>query len=93
MPDAPDTDDAPGPNDRERRKTATEERTTARSDVDRAARWLPVHRSVDLELTIVQYENGPDRGTLHPPGLEGIERMETWLSADAAAFVGLREWR
>lgn len=47
----------------------------------------------DLQLTVVQYDNESDRGTIHPPGLRGVERMETWLSADVSAFVGLSAWR
>lgn len=44
-------------------------------------------------LTVVKYEDRPNRGTIHPHDLTGIERMETWLSADASAFVDLSAWR
>lgn len=57
------------------------------------ASWLSWSVTPTLQLTVVQYETRPDRGTVHPPGLTGIERMETWLSADAAAFVDLDTWR
>lgn len=49
--------------------------------------------SPDLRLTVVQYEDDSDRGTIHPPGLTGIDRMETWLSADLSVFVDLDSWR
>jgi hypothetical protein len=63
---------------------------TGESDIDRSPR---ASSTPDLLLTVVQYETRPDRGTVHPPGLTGIDRMETWLSADAAAFVDLDTWR
>lgn len=50
-------------------------------------------RTPELRLTIVEYEKRPTKGTIFPPGLTGIERMETWLSADFAAFVDLEAWR
>ncbi|MFB6091742.1 MAG: hypothetical protein ABEK02_01885 [Haloquadratum sp.] len=46
-----------------------------------------------LRLTVVTHETGPDRGTIHPPGLTGIARMETWLSVDRDALVDLGAWR
>lgn len=46
-----------------------------------------------LRLTVVEYERGPNRATIHPRGLTGIERMETWLSANADAFVDLSACR
>lgn len=53
----------------------------------------PTERIPELHLAVVRYDGGPDRGTIHPPGLTGIERMETWLSANVSAFVELSEWR
>ncbi|MFW5905356.1 MAG: DUF7511 domain-containing protein [archaeon] len=47
----------------------------------------------DLHLAIVRYDDRADRGTIHPPGLEGIPRMETWLSADMSVFVDLLAYR
>lgn len=47
----------------------------------------------DLHLAIVRYDARPDRGTIHPPGLESIARMETWLSADMDVFVHLDAYR
>jgi hypothetical protein len=46
-----------------------------------------------LRLRMVENAAGPDRATVHPPGLTGIERMETWLSVDASAVVDLSAWR
>lgn len=44
---------------------------------------------LDLRLTVVEYNDRPDRCTVYPPGLTSIERMATWLSADRSAFVSL----
>lgn len=46
-----------------------------------------------LQLTIVEYAEAPDRGTIHPPGLTGVDRMETWMTANMTAFVTLSDWR
>ena len=46
-----------------------------------------------LRLTVVEYENAPDRATVFVPGQTGVERVDQWLSADAAAFVPLEERR
>ena len=46
-----------------------------------------------LDLVVVRYDGAPDRATIHPPGLTGLARMETWLSADRAAVVDLAAWR
>lgn len=46
-----------------------------------------------LRLTVVTYEGAPDRGTIAPPDLSGIERMETWLSFDVSALCELSAWR
>jgi hypothetical protein len=72
-------------------RTDTADSRTGESDVDRSPR--AASSTPSLLLTVVQYETRPDRGTVHPPGLTGIDRMETWLSADAAAFVDLDTWR
>lgn len=47
----------------------------------------------ELRLTVVEYEERPDRGTIHPPELVGVERMETWMSANTSVFVALSAWR
>lgn len=47
----------------------------------------------DLQLAIVEYENRPDRGTIHPPQATGVDRMETWLSVDRDIVVDLSAWR
>ena len=46
-----------------------------------------------LKLVVVERDGGPDRATIHPPGLTGVARMETWLSTDRSATVDLSAWR
>jgi hypothetical protein len=46
-----------------------------------------------LEIAVVRRDDGPDRATIHPPGLTGVARMETWLSTDCSAVVDLAAWR
>jgi len=46
-----------------------------------------------LEIVVVSRDDGPDRATIHPPGLTGVARMETWLSTDRSAVVDLSAWR
>ncbi|MFW6437211.1 MAG: DUF7511 domain-containing protein [Halococcoides sp.] len=50
------------------------------------------HADLDLELAIVEYATRADRGTIHP-GLTGVDRTTTWLSADRSAFCDLAMWR
>ena len=40
-----------------------------------------------LASTLVQYAGEPDRVTMYPPGASHIERMSTWLTADADACL------
>lgn len=42
-----------------------------------------------LQLSVVRYDERPDRGTIYPPGLSGIDRMETWMSVDLDVLVDL----
>jgi len=46
-----------------------------------------------LRLILVSYDDRPDRATLCPAGLSGVDRMETWLTADASAFVDVVAYR
>lgn len=46
-----------------------------------------------LESRLVRYPNGPDRLTVHPPGVDGVALLSTWLTADADAFVDLESAR
>ena len=46
-----------------------------------------------LNLVVVGRDDGPDRATIHPHGLTGLARMETWLSTDRSVVVDLRAWR
>lgn len=51
---------------------------------------LPADRvPFELHSVVVDYENRPDRRTVYPDGLSGVERMSTWLTADDDAFVNL----
>ena len=47
----------------------------------------------ELQLAIVTSNDGPHRGTISPPNLTGIERMETWMSVDMTIVVDLSTWR
>jgi hypothetical protein len=47
----------------------------------------------ELRLSIAERDDGADRGTVHPRGLTGMERMETWLSVDLSVVVDLAAWR
>ena len=49
--------------------------------------------SRDGHIVVVPRDDGPDRATVHPPGLTGVARMETWLSTDCSAVVDLSAWR
>lgn len=51
------------------------------------------NRSFDLHSVRVSYEHRSDRCTIYPRERSHYERVETWLSADADAFVSLREMR
>lgn len=77
-------------------KTADNEdghrREITRDDRDISGQDQP-EKPPELRLTVVENEVYPDRGTVHPPSLTGLERMETWLSADTSIFVELSTWR
>ncbi|MGM0397818.1 MAG: DUF7511 domain-containing protein [Halobacteriota archaeon] len=47
----------------------------------------------DLRLAVVRYDDRPDRGTIHPSGLTGLERMETWISVDMSLVTDLSTCR
>jgi len=53
---------------------------------ERAGRAVPAERLVS---THVAYDDRSDRITVSPAGVDDIERMATWLTADADAFVDL----
>ena len=59
--------------------------------------WPPTpprrHQPPALDLVVVRYDDAPDRATIHPPGLTGLARLETWLSTDRSAVVDLAAWR
>jgi len=53
----------------------------------------PDDRDVELSMTVVRYSDSPDRCTVYPPGLSGVARMSTWLSADRSLFVDVDSMR
>lgn len=63
------------------------------ADTDRSSRSGPDPAGPPLRVTVVTYENGPDRATLAPRGLTGIERMEAWLSVNRSSVLTLSAWR
>jgi hypothetical protein len=73
---------------------------TTRSDAESApaaertagASTGPVE-SPELCLAVVAYSDGPDRCTVHPPGLSGVERMSTWISLDRDDLVDVAAYR
>ncbi|WP_135852786.1 DUF7511 domain-containing protein [Halorussus salinus] len=44
---------------------------------------------IGLRSVVVEYEERPDRRTVYPAGVSGMERMSSWLTADDDAFVDL----
>jgi hypothetical protein len=67
-------------------------RETQRNASQRPSRY-PGDSGPELQLAIVTYDESPDRGTIHPPGLSGMERRETWLSVDMSMVADLTSWR
>ncbi|UHQ96055.1 DUF7511 domain-containing protein [Natrinema halophilum] len=47
----------------------------------------------DLESVVVRYEDRPNRCTIVPRECPEAERVTTWLTADARAFVDLEDAR
>jgi hypothetical protein len=45
------------------------------------------HPTVDLRFVVVEYADGPDRCTIHPPDPAAV--TTTWLTADREDFVDL----
>lgn len=66
----------------------SEPTASSRDDSESTARSPDELRSV-----VVAYEDRPDRRTVFPPGLSGVERMSAWLTADDRAFVDLGDAR
>lgn len=46
-----------------------------------------------LACTLVRYDGEPDRVTVYPPDASSIDRMATWLSADADAYLDVEQMR
>ena len=49
--------------------------------------------ALDLQLTVVRYDDGPDRCTVSPRTVPEGRRTMTWLSANRAAFEELAAMR
>jgi hypothetical protein len=64
--------------------------TTTGGDAERSGgdRAEP-RRPITLRSSLVRYDDDSDRRTVYPPGLSGVARMSTWLTADDDAFVDL----
>ncbi|WP_101297681.1 DUF7511 domain-containing protein [Halegenticoccus soli] len=65
----------------------------SRSRGERASERRIDGRDFDLHSVVVSYERGPDRCTIYPRYKRCHERVETWLTANLDAFVGLEEMR
>jgi len=50
-------------------------------------------RDIELSMTVVRYSDSPDRCTVYPPGLSGVARMSTWISADRSLCVDVASMR
>ena len=50
-------------------------------------------RAFDLHGVVVTYEDGPDRCTIYPRYLSPTDRLCSWITADADAFVELDRMR
>ena len=61
--------------------------------VDGGARSTTERRTFDLHGVVVAYEDGPDRCTIYPRYLSATERLCSWITADADAFVELERMR
>ena len=49
--------------------------------------------ALDLQLTVVRYDDGPDRCTVSPRTVPEGKRTTTWLSANRTAFTALTAMR
>jgi hypothetical protein len=67
--------------------------TGAAGDRNRGESERPSRRRFALHGVVVPYESRPDRCTIYPRGRRPEERIATWFSANAEAFVGLEAMR
>lgn len=89
--DPPATGERSAPErDAERRKAGAD---PTKPSADRPSPTTSDGSTPDLRLAIVEYENEPDRGTIHPPHVTGVDRMETWISVDMELVVDVSAWR
>lgn len=80
-------DDRPQATDREMPKQESP------SSSEKSKRNIRTTNAPELRLAVVKYDDSPDRGTIHPPDLTGLKRMETWISVDMSVVVDLSAWR
>jgi len=76
----------------------TEKRDTVPEDDDSALRSTSPngrhdHPANQLRATIVEYADRTNRCTICPRDLTREELMVTWITADASAFVDLKDAR
>ncbi len=48
-------------------------------------------QSFELSSVVVEYDGEPNRCTIYPTEATRLERMASWITADADAFVPLDE--
>ncbi len=48
-----------------------------------------IQQSFELSSLVVEYDGRPDRCTIYPAEASRIDRMASWMTADADAFVPL----
>lgn len=66
----------------------------SRTDAVRSGdRSTPDRRTFDLHGVVVAYEDGPDRCTIYPRYMGPTERLCSWITADADAFLELEAMR
>lgn len=56
-------------------------------------RTVAARQSFELSSVVVQYEGKPNRCTIYPTEASRLDRMASWISADADLFVPLDESR
>ncbi|WP_435155756.1 DUF7511 domain-containing protein [Haladaptatus sp. DFWS20] len=48
-------------------------------------------QSFELSSVVVEYDGKPNRCTIYPKKATRLQRMASWITADAATFVSLDE--
>ena len=47
--------------------------------------------TVELEATIVEYDDAPNECTIAPTDVSDVDRMSTWISAQEGSYVELAD--